>query len=113
MRLLLDANISWRIVSVLKQHFEDCFHVDNIGLPVPAKDVEIWEYAKKNDLIIVTNDEDFIDYINVRGFPPKIVLLKSGNQSRLFITNLLIQRKEDILSLADSTEIGLLEIVIR
>jgi predicted nuclease of predicted toxin-antitoxin system len=113
MRLLLDANISWRIVPVLKQHFEDCFHVDTIGLPIPAKDVEIWEYAKKNDLIIVTNDEDFIDYINVRGFPPKIVLLKSGNQSRLFITNLLIQRKEDILSMADSAEIGLLEIVIR
>jgi predicted nuclease of predicted toxin-antitoxin system len=113
MRLLLDANISWRIVPVLKQHFEDCFHVDTIGLPIPAKDVEIWEYAKKNDLIIVTNDEDFVDYINVKGFPPKIVLLKSGNQSRLFITNLLIQRKEDILSLANSAEIGLLEIVIR
>jgi predicted nuclease of predicted toxin-antitoxin system len=89
------------------------FHVDNIGLPIPVKDAEILDYARKNNLIIVTNDEDFIDYINVKGFPPKIVLLKSGNQSRLFITNLLIQRKDDILSLANSTEIGLLEIVIR
>jgi predicted nuclease of predicted toxin-antitoxin system len=111
MKLLLDANISWRLTSVLKQHFSDCLHVDNIGLPVPAKDSEIWTYAKENDLIIVTNDEDFIDLVNLKGFPPKVVLLKVGNQSRLFIMNLLILRKNEIQALYDSKEHGLLEIV--
>ncbi len=110
MKLLLDANLSWRMIAVLKQHFDDCFHVDNISITVPAKDAEIWEYAKQNDLIIVTNDEDFIDFINIKGFPPKVVLLRTGNQNRLFIVNLLIQRKSDIKNLADSIEIGLLEI---
>jgi predicted nuclease of predicted toxin-antitoxin system len=111
MKLLLDANLSWRMVAVLEQHFEDCFHVDAIGLAVPAKDSAIWDYALKNNLIIVTNDEDFIDFMNVKGFPPKVVLLKTGNQSRLYITNLLIQRKEEILALSSSSEFGLLEIV--
>jgi predicted nuclease of predicted toxin-antitoxin system len=111
MKLLLDANISWRLTSVLKQHFSDCLHVDNIGLSVPAKDSEIWTYAKENDLIIVTNDEDFIDLVNLKGFPPKVVLLKVGNQSRLFIMNLLILRKNEIQALYDSKEHGLLEIV--
>lgn len=87
MRLLLDANLSWRLVPVLKQHFDDCFHVDSIDLTVPAKDSEIWDYARKNALIIVTNDEDFIDFINVKGFPPKVILLKTGDQSRLYIRN--------------------------
>lgn len=96
---------------VLKQHFDDCFHVDSIGLVIPAKDSEIWDYARKNELIIVTNDEDFIDFMNVKGFPPKVILLKTGNQSRLYITNLLIQRKDEILALSNSTEVGLLEIV--
>ena len=112
MKLLLDANLSWRMVTVLKQHFEDCFHVDNIGITIPAKDREIWEYAKFNDLIIVTNDEDFVDFANVKGAPPKVVLLRTGNQSRLFISNLLIQRKSDIEQLIDSAETGLLEIII-
>lgn len=111
MRLLLDANLSWRMAPVLKQHFDDCFHVDSIGLVIPAKDSEIWDYARKNELIIVTNDEDFIDFMNVKGFPPKVILLKTGNQSRLYITNLLIQRKDEILALSNSTEVGLLEIV--
>ena len=113
MKLLLDANLSWRMIAILKQHFDDCFHVESLGLDAPAKDSEIREFAQKNDLIIVTNDEDFIDFINVKGFPPKVILLKTGNQSKLFITNLLIQRKNDILSFLTSPELGLLEIVTK
>ncbi len=56
MKLLLDANLSWRMIPALKTHFEDCFHVDHIGLQVPSKDKEIWEYAKSMNLVIVTND---------------------------------------------------------
>lgn len=111
MKLLLDANISWRLTTVLKQYFTDCFHVDYIGLSVPVSDIQIWEYAKENACVIITNDEDFIDYVNMKGFPPKVVLLKTGNQSRMFIGNLLILRKEDIQKLADSPELGLLEIL--
>ena len=38
--LLLDANLSWRSVAVLKIHFDDCLHVDDTELPIPAKDIE-------------------------------------------------------------------------
>ena len=56
MNLLLDANISWRLANRLKQYFDDCRHVDHIDLAVPASDIDIWEYALKNNMIIVTND---------------------------------------------------------
>ena len=112
MRLLLDANLSWRMIAVLQQHFEDCFHVDRVAeLEVPASDTAIWNYAKNNDLIIVTNDEDYVDLINMKDFPPKVVLLRVGNNGRMFISNLLISRKEDIEKLQASTENGLLEII--
>jgi predicted nuclease of predicted toxin-antitoxin system len=62
------------MTAILKQHFEDCLYVDSIGLNIPAKDSEIWDYARTNGLIIVTNDEDFIDLMNVKGFPPKVIL---------------------------------------
>jgi predicted nuclease of predicted toxin-antitoxin system len=48
--------------------------------------------------------------VNVKGFPPKVVLLRTGNQNRLFIPNLLIQRKTEIQALKESDEIGLLEV---
>ncbi|MGK7392431.1 MAG: DUF5615 family PIN-like protein [Candidatus Cyclobacteriaceae bacterium M2_1C_046] len=48
MKLLLDANLSWRLCAKLKSQFSDIKHVDHIGLPVPPKDIEIWNYAKEN-----------------------------------------------------------------
>jgi predicted nuclease of predicted toxin-antitoxin system len=87
-------------------------HVDYTGLDVPASDKEIWAFAKTDDLIIVTNDEDFIEFSNFNGFPPKVILLRTGNQSRVFISNLLIQRKADIESFYNSKENDLLEIII-
>lgn len=110
MKLLLDANISWRLIVKLKLHFNDCLHVDHIGLTIPAKDTEVWNYALSNDLIIVTNDDDFLNLANAKGFPPKVVLLRTGNQSNSFIEDLLIRHKTDIESLFRSSEYGFLEI---
>ncbi|MEO8819310.1 MAG: DUF5615 family PIN-like protein [Ginsengibacter sp.] len=110
MKLLLDANLSWRLCSKLKSYFEDCLHVDLIGLTVPAKDFEIWDYAWKHNLIIVTNDDDFIDILNIKGYPPKIILLRTGNQSNFFIEKTLIKKYLIISSFIHDINIGLLEI---
>ena len=110
MKLLFDANISWRLVDKLQDHFKDCFHVDHIGLFVPAKDIEIWNYALINDLIIVTNDDDFLNLANQKGFPPKVILLRTGNQSSDYLTTLLIKHITDIGDLYNSSEYGFLEI---
>ena len=110
MKLLLDANISWRLCGKLKSHFDDCFHVDYIGLNIPASDNDIWKYALANELIIVTNDDDFVNLLNFKGYPPKIILLKTGNQSNHYIEAILIKHKENISSFYNNNDIGLLEI---
>jgi predicted nuclease of predicted toxin-antitoxin system len=109
--LLLDANLSWRSVSVLKNHYAGCYHVDFIGLPVPAKDTEIWEYAKKRNLLIVTNDEDFLQLSLFNGFPPKVLILKTGNQNRKYIEQILIVSKEKIRNFVEISEYGILELI--
>ncbi|HUS02343.1 MAG TPA: DUF5615 family PIN-like protein [Chitinophagaceae bacterium] len=110
MKLLLDANISWRLTVKLKPHFGDCLHVDNIGLNTPASDIQIWNYALVNQLTIVTNDDDFLNFVNINGFPPKVILLRTLNQSNEYIEMLLIKHKSDIQSLFASEDYGLLEI---
>lgn len=69
MKLLPDANISGRIVLKVKVFFDNCFHVDFIELNSPASGIDIWNLAKSNDLIIVTNDEDFLNLMNLKGYP--------------------------------------------
>ena len=110
MKLLLDANVSWRLSDKLKPYFDDCLHVDHIGLKVPVSDIDIWKFALSNQLIIVTNDDDFNNLLNFKGFPPKIILLKTGNQSNHYIEELLIKHKENIYTFKNDDAVGLLEI---
>jgi predicted nuclease of predicted toxin-antitoxin system len=111
MKLLLDANVSWRLVPILKEHFGECAHADDIPeLEFPAKDLKIWQYAKDNGFTIITHDNDFNDLITIKGFPPKIIWLRTGNCSRNFTADLLIRSKQTIEELLKSNECGILEI---
>jgi len=89
MKLLLDANISHKLVNKLKPIFGECAHVDLIGIDVPAQDLDIWKYAKENGYIIITKDNDFLDLLEIKGFPPKVVLLRTGNNSSQALFELL------------------------
>jgi predicted nuclease of predicted toxin-antitoxin system len=112
MKILLDANLSWRLVNQLKTYFEIILHVDTIiGLSNPAKDSEIWNYAKKENLIIISNDDDFYKLSVLNGFPPKVVIIRTGNQSNIYILNLLIKYKDEIQQLYNSNDYGILEII--
>ena len=110
MNILLDANISWKLVNSLKLIFGECAHVDLTGLNVPAVDIEIWNYALENGYIIITKDNDFLDLLELKGFPPKIVLLRTGNNSSRALFELLKKMKPMIEDL-EKNEYGLLEIV--
>jgi predicted nuclease of predicted toxin-antitoxin system len=110
MKLLLDANISWKLSNELKPVFGECTHVDLIGITVPAEDIDIWNYALKNGYIIITKDNDFVDLLEIKGFPPKIVLLKTGNNSSKALLELLINMRPMIEDL-ENNNYGLLEIV--
>ena len=110
MKILLDANISWKLVNKLKPIFGECAHVDLIGIDVPAKDVDIRNYALNHGYIIITKENDFVDLLEVNGFPPKVVLLKTGNNNSLALMELLINVKSMIEDL-EVNNYGLIEIV--
>jgi len=78
MRLLFDENISYRIKKKLKEHFPGSKHISDISKS-RITDLEIWKYAKVNDLIIVSKDEDFYEWQLVRRDPPKISWIRIGN----------------------------------
>ena len=43
------------------------------------KDSEIWEYAKKNSLTIISKDTDFSDLVLLSEPPPRVIHIKLGN----------------------------------
>lgn len=110
MKLLLDANISWRLVKLLQEKGIDSVHVEQTFLPVPATDRSVWQYALTENQIIVTNDEDFLNMSNLYGFPPKVILIKTGNMRTAYLVDLIIKHYSAIADFANAADAGLLEI---
>jgi len=102
--------LSWRLTSVLTEHFGECIHINKTDLPKPAKDTEIWNYAAANGYSIITQDSDFLNLFETRGFPPKIILLRVGNMNRKIAEEVILQAKASILDL-ETSDCGLLEIL--
>jgi predicted nuclease of predicted toxin-antitoxin system len=72
--------------------------------------MEIWKYAAENGYTIITQDSDFLNLFEARGFPPKIILLRIGNIDRKTTENILLQNKSVIFNL-ENGNYGLLEII--
>jgi len=70
-----------------------------------AKDIDIWDYARKNDFVIVTFDADFYDIGLVNGCPPKIVWLRTGNLTTNQVADLLRKRQSQITEFCSQPEL--------
>ncbi len=71
---LIDANLPAKVDIWQNERF---IHVTDMD---PCLDDEsIWDYAKKNQLIIISKDKDFLMQQIVKGSPPKIIHIKFGN----------------------------------
>jgi predicted nuclease of predicted toxin-antitoxin system len=104
MKLLLDQNLSFKLVPALDQAFPGSKHVKDFRL-TGKDDAAIWQLAADQDFIIVSKDSDFLHRSLVRGHPPKVIQLRVGNCSTQHIQNLLT-REEPVIKdfLADPTE---------
>lgn len=91
MKLLIDQNLSYRLVQQLQALYPGTEHVLRLGL-INTADTVIWEFARQKGFCILTQDEDFLDLSVVRGAPPKVVLLRSGNLPTADIAELLKSR---------------------
>jgi predicted nuclease of predicted toxin-antitoxin system len=95
MKLLLDENLSRRIVPFLQAAFPESSQVALLNLE-GASDAEIWQFAKDNDFVIVSRDSDFQERSLVAGHPPQVIWLKIPNRSKTFVLNVLLDHRTEI-----------------
>ena len=93
MKLLLDENLSKRLVPQLQENYPESSQVTLLGLE-KATDFEIWTFAKNNNFMIVTKDADFYELSIVnQTILPKIIWIKLPNSNRQHILDLLLKNK--------------------
>ena len=95
MILLFDQNISFRIVKKIQDTFPNSKQIKELGLE-NYSDNEIWKFAKNKNFTIVTFDSDFFEISNLKGHPPKIIWLRTGNTTTENIVEIL-KLKEDLI----------------
>ena len=88
MKLLLDQNLSPRLVKRLQEFFPGCAHVRDFELE-SADDFDIWTFAIDEGFAIVSKDSDFHQLAFAEGPPPKIVWIQRGNCTSCDIAELL------------------------
>ncbi len=112
MKLLFDQNISFRIEKKLSLNYEFSKHISNLGLN-NATDIDIWNFAKTEQFVIVTFDSDFYDLSLINGCPPKIIWIRKGNLTTNQIFELLEEKNlliRNFIENPDKTEVACLEI---
>lgn len=109
MKLLLDQNLSYRLVDSLKELYPGSNHVRLLGME-HADDSAIWYYARDNSFAIVTQDSDFSERSLILGYPPKIVWLKCGNTSTNHILSILQRHCADLVAFQSDSESGCFEL---
>lgn len=95
MRLLLDQNLSHRLLSDLEPLFPGSTHVRSIGL-ASSSDEEIWNVARDQGFAILTQDADFYERELISGHPPKVIWVTTGNTSTIYMRELLLRHAADI-----------------
>ena len=109
MKLLFDQNISPRIVKRTVKYFPGSTHVRQEGLE-DASDSAIFDFARKNAYTIVTFDADFIDLNTVKGIPPKVIWLRTGNMTTVLVAELLRKNRSVIREFLKETSGEILEL---
>ena len=107
MRLLLDQNLSRRLVEMLVAEYPGSCHVAEIGLDT-ATDNTIWEYAHDHDFVIVSKDSDFRQLAFLLGPPPKAIWLRAGNATTLEVLEVLQQHRDVITDFGANDQEALL-----
>lgn len=109
MKLLFDQNISHRLLNLIQDILPESKQVRELGLENQS-DKQIWEYAKENEYSIVTFDADFYDFSLVWGHPPKIIWIRTSNQTTKNVEEILRKFMSTMQEFLKDNDLACLEI---
>jgi predicted nuclease of predicted toxin-antitoxin system len=108
MKILIDQNISFRIIPFIKTNFSLIDHVIPMGW-INYSDHLIFKSSKNYDAIL-TQDDDFENILLKYGKPPKIIRIRAGNLNTVQLSVLLKQNITVVEKFINHPESDFLEI---
>jgi predicted nuclease of predicted toxin-antitoxin system len=106
-KLLLDENLSRKLVVRLAELYPGSAHVAEAGL-LASPDRGVWEYAKTGNFVIVSADSDFYELATTIGPPPKVVWLRRWTHPTRDAERVLRREAIRITEFAADPDLGVL-----
>ena len=91
---LIDVNLPYYFSLWNNTHYQ---HQSDIG--DDWTDEQIWNYARENNLTIITKDSDFSNKIMLHNPPPKVIHIRFGNMKMKEFFEITTKVWDDVLIL--------------
>jgi predicted nuclease of predicted toxin-antitoxin system len=106
MKIWIDAQLSPAIAAWINRTYEDieAQSIRAVGLR-DALDYEIFNEARKQNVAVMSKDDDFIDLVEQHGPPPQIIWVTCGNTSNAKMRQILSKTLHKAKELLDRGEI--------
>lgn len=91
MKLIIDAQMPFRLSQLLKQKGYDVIHTDDLQNKERTTDDEIRNIARKENRIVVSKDLDFLNSYYLKGEPKKLIVITT---IKIYLNFFLIIWKE-------------------
>lgn len=105
----IDANLPPQLAVWLNEKFSvQAYSLKELKL-LQTADKEIYNLASKNNIIILTKDEDFAELLRLKGAPPKVIWVTVGNISNQQLKKIILDCFEKAVQKLE-TENNLVEI---
>ena len=105
MKLLLDENLSRRLVPALQTRFAGSSQVALLGLE-RATDAQLCDYAAQHDFVLCSKDDDFHRMVAARGYRPQWVHVALGNASNEAVLAALLSAADRLESALTVSRMG-------
>ena len=106
MKLLLDENISRRIVPALQDRFPGSSQVALLGLE-RASDAQLCDFAVDQGFVLCGKDDDFQPLVTSRGYRPKLIRLAIGNATNDRVLAALLAAADRIEQALGQDDVGI------
>lgn len=103
MRFLVDAQLPRRLCACLRQAGHDVLHTLDLPQRNATPDSVILAIAEREQRVIVTKDDDFVQSRLIFGRPEKLLLLATGNIGNADLEALL---RKNLPAIVDALEVG-------
>lgn len=110
MKLLLDQNISYKLLKPLSKLYTDVVQISRLGMG-QTSDSMVWQYALTHDYAIVTFDAYFAERNALTGYPIKVIWLRCIDNSTENVLRLLTENNELIRNFNEDNNKNCLELM--